>query len=61
MLLEKPADVVLADWMMPEMDGFTLTLSVRETYPTDKLSIIGVSAMNHSDLGAQFIKQITLY
>lgn len=29
MLEEKPADVVLADWMMPEMDGLELTDKIR--------------------------------
>ena len=30
MLEEKPADVVLADWMMPEMDGLELTQKIRQ-------------------------------
>ena len=30
MLEEKPADVVLADWMMPEMDGLELTQKIRK-------------------------------
>ena len=57
-IMEQNPDIKLlvTDYSMPEMDGFTLTLSARETYPTDKLAIIGVSAMNQSDLGAQFIK-----
>lgn len=30
MLQERPADVVLADWMMPEMDGLELTDRIRQ-------------------------------
>lgn len=30
MLAEKPADVVLADWMMPEMNGLELTDRIRQ-------------------------------
>ena len=30
MLNEQPADVVLADWMMPEMDGLELTDRIRQ-------------------------------
>ncbi|MGB5276868.1 MAG: diguanylate cyclase [Gammaproteobacteria bacterium] len=30
MLAEQPADVVLADWMMPEMDGLELTDRIRQ-------------------------------
>ncbi len=30
MLSEKPADVILADWMMPEMDGLELTDLIRQ-------------------------------
>ena len=30
MLTEQPADVVLADWMMPEMDGLELTDRIRQ-------------------------------
>jgi len=30
MMEQKPADVVLADWMMPEMDGLELTQRIRQ-------------------------------
>jgi len=30
MIEQKPADVVLADWMMPEMDGLDLTQRIRQ-------------------------------
>jgi len=30
MIDQKPADVVLADWMMPEMDGLELTARIRQ-------------------------------
>ena len=35
MINEQPADVVLADWMMPEMDGIELTDHIRQ-YDEDK-------------------------
>lgn len=31
MISQKPADVVLADWMMPEMDGLELTQRIRQS------------------------------
>ena len=31
MIEQQPADVVLADWMMPEMDGLELTHRIRQT------------------------------
>jgi len=31
MIGQQPADVVLADWMMPEMDGLELTQHIRQT------------------------------
>ena len=48
--------LMVTDYSMPEMDGFTLTLEARKNFPPEQLSIIGVSATNHSELGAQFIK-----
>lgn len=57
-VLEQHPDIrlMVTDYSMPEMDGFTLTLEARQRFPAEQLAIIGLSAMNNADLGAQFIK-----
>lgn len=48
--------LVLTDYHMPEMDGFNLTLALRQLLPKEQLAIIGLSSTGNSELGAQFIK-----
>ena len=47
---------MLTDYQMPDMDGFELTMKVREHWDKTQLTIIGLSAVGHSDLGSMFIK-----
>ena len=57
-VLQQNPDIklVLTDYNMPEMDGFSLTLAIRKHYSKEQLSIIGLSATGNDDLGAKFIK-----
>ncbi len=48
--------LVVTDFSMPEMDGFTLTRKIRERYTKNELAIIGISSEGNSLLAAQFIK-----
>ncbi|TPH16471.1 response regulator [Litorilituus lipolyticus] len=49
-------NLIITDYHMPNMDGFTLTLNLRKDYSKEQLAIIGLSASGDTDLGAQFIK-----
>jgi len=57
-VLEKNPDIkmVITDYHMPLMDGFTLTQKIREKYSKDRLAIIGISAEGDNVMGARFIK-----
>lgn len=57
-VLEANPDIllVLADYNMPNMDGFELTKRIRSKYRRDEMSIIGLSDLANSFLSAQFIK-----
>jgi len=57
-VLEKHPDVklVITDFSMPEMDGFTLTRKIRERHAKNELAIIGISSEGNSLLAARFIK-----
>lgn len=48
--------LLLTDHEMPEMDGFELTVNIRERLGKEQLAIIGLSASTNTDLGAMFIK-----
>lgn len=48
--------LVIADFSMPEMDGFTLTTKIRESYNKNELAIIGISSEGRNMLAARFIK-----
>ncbi|MCG8668649.1 MAG: hybrid sensor histidine kinase/response regulator [Pseudomonadales bacterium] len=57
MLEENPGiSLVITDCHMEGMDGFELTQKLRETYPKEEMSIIGVSSQSGSSISAQFIK-----
>ena len=57
-VLESNMDIklVLTDYSMPRCDGFELTRKIRQTYPTDRLAIIGVSARGNHTMMIKFIK-----
>ncbi|HEX7028264.1 MAG TPA: diguanylate cyclase [Gammaproteobacteria bacterium] len=48
--------LVVTDYMMPEMDGFTLTKRLRRKYGRDGIVILGVTTDQDKMMGAQFIK-----
>jgi diguanylate cyclase (GGDEF)-like protein len=48
--------LLLADYNMPEMDGFALTIEVRKTFGKDQLAIIGISSSDDAGVSAKFIK-----
>jgi PleD family two-component response regulator len=56
-LKENPdINLVIADYEMPNMDGFVLTQKIREKYNKNEIAIIGVSSQGEHSLSAQFIK-----
>lgn len=48
--------LLIADYNMPEMDGFELTRLLRREYDRQNLIIIGLSGYGSSHLSAKFIK-----
>lgn len=56
--LEEHPDIrlVMTDYNMPEMDGFTLTQRLRKQRGKDRLVIMGLSANDDPRLSAQFLK-----
>lgn len=56
--LDQNPDITLmiTDYHMPNMDGFTLVQRVRAKYGKKKLAIIGVSSEGDTHLSARFIK-----
>ena len=57
-MLARNPDVrlLLADYNMPEMDGFALTIEVRKKLGKDQLAIIGISSSDDPGISAKFIK-----
>lgn len=48
--------LVLIDYMMPNMDGFTLTRRLRKRHGRDRVVILGMTATQDKMAGAQFVK-----
>jgi diguanylate cyclase (GGDEF)-like protein len=57
-VLDRNPDIklVLTDFSMPRMDGFTLTAKIRERFGKADLAIIGISSEGKNILAARFIK-----
>lgn len=57
-VLKKEPDIriVVADYSMPEMDGFEMTRSLRVEFAEDELAIIGLSGIEDKYLAARFMK-----
>lgn len=57
-ILDQHPDIklVITDYSMPEMDGFTLTTKIRERYTKNELAVIGISSEGRNLLAARFIK-----
>jgi PleD family two-component response regulator len=52
----KDINLMLADFVMPEMDGIELTKEVRRKHPDWNVSIIGMSAKNATNFSARSLK-----
>lgn len=48
--------LVITDYSMPNMDGFSLTKQLRASHSKENLAIIGLSAKGSNKLSARFIK-----
>ena len=57
-IVEENPDIklVLTDYNMKEMDGFELTLRLREKYSKDSLIIISISGTDTKNISSKFIK-----
>ncbi|WP_428526360.1 GGDEF domain-containing response regulator [Roseibium sp.] len=48
--------LVLADYYMPDEDGFAFLKTVRRKYSRERLSVIGMSSLSNSDNRIRFLK-----
>lgn len=48
--------LIITDYEMPVMNGFDMTVEVRNSYSKEQLAIIGISGVEDETLSAQFIK-----
>lgn len=53
---EQTIKVVVTDYNMPEMDGFSLTVEARKKFGKNKLAIIGISSSDDHMISARFLK-----
>jgi diguanylate cyclase (GGDEF)-like protein len=49
-------ELVIVDYYMPGMNGYELIRKIRETHPSDRIRLIGVSASSDRMLAAAFLK-----
>lgn len=49
-------ELVLVDYYMPGMNGYELIRKIRESHPSDRIRLIGVSASSDRMLAAAFLK-----
>jgi signal transduction histidine kinase len=52
----KDIKLVITDYEMPVMDGFTFVKKLRQIYSKEELSIIGISGIEKPSLSAKFLK-----
>lgn len=48
--------LIITDYEMPAMNGFDMTVEIRNSYSKEQLAIIGISGVEDETLSAQFIK-----
>jgi diguanylate cyclase (GGDEF)-like protein len=48
--------LVISDYMMPDMDGFSLAREIRKKHAKDKVAFIGISGSQSEQISAKFIK-----
>ncbi len=53
---EENIKLVITDYNMPEMDGYTLCRQLRQKFSKEKLAIMGMSSAEDKNTGAGFIK-----
>jgi diguanylate cyclase (GGDEF)-like protein len=57
MLKQHPEiSLMLTDYAMPEMDGYSLTAQARSKFSKDRLAIIGISATSNDEVSSNFLK-----
>ncbi|GAA3953684.1 GGDEF domain-containing response regulator [Allohahella marinimesophila] len=56
LLLNSDTRILIADYNMPQIDGFQLTQLLRDKYEKTDLVILGLSGEGQSSLSAKFIK-----
>ncbi|MFZ2540922.1 MAG: response regulator, partial [Gallionella sp.] len=57
-MIDQHSDIklVIVDYNMPKIDGFSFVLEARKRMGKDKLAIIGISGVDGGNISAQFLK-----